>query len=87
MAKAVPDTHISEMTPDTDEARARKASLLARKISQVEEGRAAMADYRRDQQVTIARIAKLKALRLARESEPAEAKPPKVKAARKKKSA
>jgi len=72
------------MTPDSDEAKARRASLLARKITQVEEGRVAMADYRRDQQATVARIAKLKALRLAQQPEPAEVKPPKVKAARKK---
>jgi hypothetical protein len=75
------------MTPDTDEAKARRANLLARKITQVEEGRAAMADYRRDQQVMIARTAKLKALRLARQSEPADVKPAKAKAVRKKKSA
>jgi hypothetical protein len=87
MAKATPYSHMLRMTPDTDEAKARKANLLARKVTQVEEGRAAMADYRRDQQVTIARTAKLRALRLARQSEPADVKPPKAKAARKKKSA
>jgi hypothetical protein len=75
------------MTPDTDEAKARRASLLARKISQVEEGRAAMADYRRNQLATVARIATLKALRLGQKVVPAEVKPPKAKAARKKKSA
>jgi hypothetical protein len=75
------------MTPDSDEAKARRATLLARKITQVEEGRVAMADYLRGQQATVARIATLKALRLAQRAEPVEVKPPRVQAARKKKSA
>ena len=75
------------MTPDTEEAKARRATLLARKITQVEEGRVAMADYQRDQQAMVARIATLKALRLAQQPEPVDVNPPKAKAARKKKSA
>ena len=72
------------MIPDNEEAKARRATLLARKTKQVEEGRVAMADYQRDQQANVARIATLKALRLAQPPEPVEVKPPKVKAVRKK---
>ena len=72
---------------DSDESKARRSALLARKITQVEEGRVAMADYHRDQRAMVARTAKLKALRLARPPEPVDVKPPKPKAARKKKSA
>jgi hypothetical protein len=66
------------MTPfrDSDEAKARRATLLARRISQADEGRTAMADYQRDQQATIDRTAKLRALRLAQRSEPVELKKP-----------
>lgn len=53
-----------------DEAKARKATLLARKIAQADEGRTAMADYERQQAATLDRTAKLKALRLAREVTP-----------------
>jgi hypothetical protein len=55
---------------DSDEAKARRAALLARKTSQADEGRAAMVDYQRGQQATIDRTSKLRALRLAQ--------PPKV---------
>jgi hypothetical protein len=72
------------MTPDSDEAKARRATLLARKMQQAEEGRAAMADYQRDQQAAVSRIATLKALRLAQQPEPVEVKPAKAKAVRKK---
>ena len=69
------------MTPfkDSDEAKARRATLLARKMTQADEGRTAMADYERQQQATIDRTAKLKALRLAKEAVPVEAKPKKPK--------
>jgi hypothetical protein len=78
------------MTPfkSEDEAKARKATLLARKIAQADEGRTAMADYVRQQAATLDRTAKLKALRLAQEVKP-EVKPevvvaPSPKRARKK---
>jgi hypothetical protein len=60
------------MTPSKgdDEAKARKATLLARKTAQADEGRAAMADCKRQQAATLARTAKLKALRLAQEVKP-----------------
>jgi hypothetical protein len=64
--------HIRVMTPfkADDEAKARKATLQARKIAQADEGRAAMADYERQQAATLDRTAKLKALRLAQEAKP-----------------
>ena len=78
------------MTPfrTEDEAKARKATLLARKIAQTDEGRTAMADYERQQAATLERTAKLKALRLAQEVKPEVlvTPPPKPKAVRKKKS-
>jgi len=43
-----------------------------------------MADYQRDQQAAVSRIATLKALRLAQQPEPVEVKPAKAKAVRKK---
>jgi hypothetical protein len=72
VAKAAPNPHIGCMTPfrDDDEAKARKATLLARKIAQADEGRTAMADYERQQLATLDRTAKLKALRLAQEAQP-----------------
>ena len=78
------------MTPfrTEDEAKARKATLLARKIAQTDEGRTAMADYERQQAAVREKTAKLKALRLAQEAEPKPivVEPPKPKAVRKKKS-
>jgi hypothetical protein len=60
-----------EMTSlKTDEAKARRATLLERKITQADEGRLAMADYVREQAATLDRTAKLKALRLAKDSDP-----------------
>jgi hypothetical protein len=65
---------------DEEEARARKAALLARKISQADEGRVAMAEYHRSHQATLDLTAKLKAQRLARDANPVvtekKAKPP-----------
>lgn len=68
------------MTPfsDSDEAKARRATLLARKISQAEEGRAAMDDYHRSHEATLDRTARLRALRLAQQTAPVEAKPQKA---------
>jgi hypothetical protein len=51
------------------------AERLERKTLRDQEGRVAMADYERDQQATLDRTAKLKALRLARDAAPIEAKP------------
>ena len=69
------------MTPfsDSDEAKARRATLLARKMTQADEGRTAMDDYHRSHQATLERTAKLRALRLAQEALPVEAKPEKAK--------
>jgi hypothetical protein len=75
------------MTPfkADDEAKARKATLLARKIAQADEGRTAMADYERQQAATLDRTAKLKALRLAQEAQPEVVVAPPPKRARKSK--
>ena len=51
------------------ESKARRATLQARKIAQADEGRTAMADYQREQAATLARTAKLRAQRLAKEAE------------------
>jgi LPS O-antigen subunit length determinant protein (WzzB/FepE family) len=77
VARPVPNPHILAMTPfsDSDEAKARRATLLARKISQADEGRAAMDDYHRSHQATLDRTARLRALRLAQQTVPVEAKP------------
>jgi hypothetical protein len=64
---------------DSDEAKARRATLLARRISQADEARAAMADYQRIQQATIERTSKLRLLRLAQQPKPIAAKPTKAK--------
>jgi hypothetical protein len=64
---------------DSDEAKARRATLLARKISQADEWRTAMAEYHQNQQTTIDRTAKLRALRLAQQPGPVEVKPTKRK--------
>ena len=68
------------MTPfkADDEAKARRATLLARKIAQADEGRTAMADYERQQAATLDRTAKLKALRLAQEGQPKSQAQPEV---------
>ena len=82
LAKPAPNPHIGDMTSpkiDDVEARERKAALLKRKISQADEARTAMADYNRENQATLDRTAKLKALRLAQEAVPVEAKPTKPK--------
>jgi hypothetical protein len=55
-------------TKDIDEAGERRAALLARKIAQLAEGRAAMADYHRSNQATLDLTAKLRAERLARQA-------------------
>jgi hypothetical protein len=70
--------------PKKDDAGAaeRKAALLKRKIAQADEGRLAMADYNRENQATLDRTEKLKALRLAQE---VKVEPPKPKRASKKK--
>ena len=60
-------THMTSLR-DSEEAKARRASLLARKIAQADEGRLAMADYQQKQQATLDRTAKLKSLRLAQEA-------------------
>lgn len=69
------------MTPfsNSDEAKARRATLLARKMLQLDEGRTAMDDYHRSHEATLERTAKLRALRLAQQAVPAEAKPIKPK--------
>lgn len=65
MAKATPSPQIEDMTPQNDGiTRPSKETLLARKIARDAEHRVAAADYQRDQQATIDRMAKLKALRL-----------------------
>lgn len=64
---------------DSDEAKVRRATLLARRISQADEARAAMADYQRIQQATIERTSKLRLLRLAQQAMPIAAKPTKAK--------
>jgi hypothetical protein len=81
VAKPVSNPHIPAMTPfsDSDEAKARRATLLARRISQADEGRAAMDDYHRSHQATLDRTARLRALRLAQQTVPVEAKPAKSK--------
>ena len=71
---------------DSEEAKARRATLLARRISQADEGRLAMADYEQKQQATLDRTVKLKSLRLAREAVIVP-EPPKPAGVRKKKSA
>ena len=63
----------------------RRASLLARKIAQADEGRLAVADYEQKQQATLDRTAKLKSLRLAHEAVIVP-EPPKRSRVRKKKS-
>lgn len=45
-----------------------KEELAARKARQALEGQSAMAEYRRNQQATLERTARLRALRLAREA-------------------
>ena len=79
VAKPARNPHISFMTPfsDSDEAKARRATLLARKITQADEGRAAMDEYHRSHQAVLDRTAKLRALRLAQPAVPVEAKPKK----------
>jgi len=67
---------------DSDEAKAHRATLLARKITQADEGRAAMDDYHRTHQAMLDRTAKLRALRLAQPAVPVEPKPAKPKAMR-----
>ena len=52
---------------DDREAGERKAALLERKIAQADEARVAMADYHRENQATLDRTTKLKAMRLAQE--------------------
>ena len=81
-------THRMVQSKDTEEAQARRATLLARKMKQGEEGREAMADYVSDQAATLRRTVTLREQRLARdaEPEPMAVKPAKPKAVRKKKS-
>jgi hypothetical protein len=81
VAKPARNPHISLMTPfsESDEAKARRATLLARKMSQLDEGRTAMDEYHRSHEATLERTAKLRALRLAQQALPVEAKPEKAK--------
>ena len=82
MAKSLPDPHIPPMTTsfsDSDEAKARRATLLARKMTQADEGRTAMDEYHRTHQAVLDRTARLRALRLAQQAVPVEAKPAKAK--------
>ena len=72
---------------DSEEAKARRTSLRARKIAQADEGRLAMADYEQKQQATLDRTVKLKSLRLAQEAVIVLLDPPKPSRVRKKKSA
>ena len=53
--------------------------MLARKMLQIDEGRTAMDEYHRSHEATLERTAKLRALRLAQEALPVEAKPEKAK--------
>ena len=87
MAKAAPNSYVIHMTSlrDSEEAKTRRASLLARKIAQADEARLAMADYEQNQQATLDRTAKLKSLRLAQEAVIVP-EPPKPQRVRKKKS-
>ena len=85
VAKMALDPHIPDMTSpkiDDPEARERKAALLKRKIAQADEARIAMADYHRENQATLDRTTKLKAMRMAQEIE---VEPPKPKRTSKKK--
>jgi hypothetical protein len=68
-----------DYTRDSDETRERRAALLERKIAQVAEGRAAMADYHRSNQATLDLTAKLRAERLARQAMHVEPTPKKPK--------
>ena len=59
---------MSQVDDSEDAKKARRASLLARKIAQADDGRLAMADYEKKQQATLDRTAKLKSLRLAQDA-------------------
>ena len=75
----IPDMTASKI--DDPEAKERKATLLKRKIARADEGRIAMADYHRENQATLDRTTKLKAMRLAQE---VKVEPPKPKRTSKK---
>lgn len=70
VAKQASNSYILHMTAsnEVDDAKARKTALAARRIAQAAEGLVAMADYRREQQTTVDRMAALRAERLARQA-------------------
>lgn len=67
-----------------DDAKTNKANAQFNKLQRAEDGKKAMSEYEKEQAATLAKTARLKALRLARDA--AEAAAPKAPAPAKKKS-